>query len=593
MTLHIALFLALFVVALILFTFEWVSADVTALGLMLALVILGLLDPAEAFAGFGSETVLMILGLLILTEALVSTGLIDLLGQSMLRLVGESPSRLRLLVLIGPAIMSAFISNTASAAFFLPIALGLAHRARISSSRLLMPLAFAAILAGSTTLIGTSTNLVVSGLMQQNGLKPLGMFELTPAGLPILIGGLLYMATVGHRLIPDRAHVADDHEAPFDSDLYFTEISIPAASAIVGKTIEESVLMSQYRFGMLHLQRGPQALKPLANTVLEADDVLMIEGSRADMLQLPYVTDVEISGKMQELEAYAKNGSAGIAEVVLLPGSPLVGRTIKGLRLRERFQMQILAVRRAGEVRYNKIGRLVLNLGDVLLINIPHDNLRLLEQERYFRILDIIDMPNTDTRRALLASGIFAGALLLAIAGLLEIAAAVLLGALIMFLTGCITPEEAYRNIQWKTIILIGSMLAFGRAMQVTGTADYLADLIIKLPFKESPVMLVGMFFALAVILTQPMSNQAAAAVLIPIALQTAVMLNYNPRPFAITIALAASTSFITPLEPASVIVYSAGRYRFIDFIRVGGLLTLVIFVMVIVLVPLLWNLGG
>ncbi len=227
MTLDIGLFLVLFVVALVLFTFEWVSADVTALGLMLALVILGLLDPAEAFAGFGSETVLMILGLLILTEALVSTGLIDLLGQYLLRVVGESPSRLRLVVLIGPAIMSSFISNTASAAFFLPIALGLAHHARLSSSKLLMPLAFAAILAGSTTLIGTSTNLVVSGMMQQHGLKPLGMFELTPAGLPILLAGLLYMATIGYRLIPDRGHVTEN-EAPFDSDLYFSEISIPA-----------------------------------------------------------------------------------------------------------------------------------------------------------------------------------------------------------------------------------------------------------------------------------------------------------------------------------------------------------------------------
>ncbi len=592
MTLDIGLFLVLFVVALVLFTFEWVSADVTALGLMLALVILGLLDPAEAFAGFGSETVLMILGLLILTEALVSTGLIDLLGQYLLRLVGESPSRLRLVVLIGPAIMSSFISNTASAAFFLPIALGLAHHARLSSSKLLMPLAFAAILAGSTTLIGTSTNLVVSGMMQQHGLKPLGMFELTPAGLPILLAGLLYMATIGYRLIPDRGHVTEN-EAPFDSDLYFSEISIPADSSIIGKTIEESVLMSQLHFGMLHLQRGKKALKPLANTVLQADDVLMIEGPRADMLQLPFIADVEISGKMQELEDYAENGSAGIAEVVLLPGSPLVGRTIKGLRLRERFQMQILAVRHSGDVRHNKIGRLTLNLGDVLLINIPQNNLQLMEEQRYFRILDIIDMPSNSTRRALLASGIFAGALLLAIVGLLDVAVAVMLGALIMFLTGCITPEEAYRNIQWKTIILIGSMLAFGRAMQLTGTADYLADLIISLPLKDSPIMLLAMFFGLAVILTQPMSNQAAAAVLIPIALQTAALLNYNPRPFAITIALAASTSFITPLEPASVIVYSAGRYKFIDFIRVGGLLTLVIFVMVIILVPLLWHLGG
>jgi di/tricarboxylate transporter len=182
MTFEIALFLLLFIVALILFSFEWVSADIAALGLMLALVVLGLLDPAEAFAGFGSETVLMILGLLILTETLVSTGLIDLVGQWMLRLVGGSGTRLRLAILLVPAVMSTFISNTASAAFFLPIALGLAHHTKISSSKLLMPLAFSAILAGSTTFIGTSTNLVVSGLMQQYRLKPLSMFELTPWG---------------------------------------------------------------------------------------------------------------------------------------------------------------------------------------------------------------------------------------------------------------------------------------------------------------------------------------------------------------------------------------------------------------------------
>jgi di/tricarboxylate transporter len=486
MTLDIALFLALFFIALLLFTFEWVSADVTALGLMLALVVLGLLDPAEAFAGFGSETVLMILGLLILTEALVSTGLIDLIGQHMLRLVGQSPTRLGIVILLGPAIMSAFISNTASAAFFLPIALGLAHRTSISSSRLLMPLAFSAILAGSTTLIGTSTNLVVSGLMQQHGLKPLGMFELTPAGLPILIVGLIYMGTIGFRLLPDRTHTTLD-TSPFDADLYFTELVIPAGSPVIGQTIEESILMDKLRFGMLHLQRGPESLKPLANTVLKAGDILLVEGSRADMLQLPTISDVEVSGKIQELEAFAKNGSAGIAEVVLLPGSPLIGRSIKGLGLRERFQMQILAVRHASEIRYSKIGRLVLNLGDVLLVKIPTDILRFMEKEHYFRILDIIDTPPNDSRRAILSSAIFGGSLLVAILGILPIAVAVMVGVLLAFLTGCIAPEDAYRNIQWKTIILIGSMLAFGRAMQQTGAADYLADLIIGLPSKNRP----------------------------------------------------------------------------------------------------------
>lgn len=590
MTLDIALFLLLFCVALILFSFEWVAADVTALGLMLALIVLGLLDPVDAFAGFGSETVLMILGLLILTETLVSTGLIDLIGQRLLDVVGQSKRRVRVVMLVAPAVMSAFISNTASAAFFLPIALGLAHHIRISPSRLLMPLAFSAILAGSTTFIGTSTNLVVSGLMQQHGLAPLSMFELTPVGLPILIVGLLYMGTIGLRLLPDRDAARED-VSPFDADLYLTELIIPPDSPAVGKTIEESILANGMRLGMLQLQRGAECLKPLAETVLQAGDVLLVEGTRADILRLPNVADVEISGKIQELEDYVQNGTARFAEVVLLPGSPLVGRTIKGLKLRQRFQMQILAVRRAGQVRYSRIGRMVFNLGDVLLILIPEDNLRLMETERYFRVLDMIDAPSNDARRALLASAIFAGSLLVAILGVLPLAVAVMVGVLLAFLTGCITPEEAYRNVQWKTIILVGSMLAFGRAMQETGAAAYLAGLIIDLPGRDSPILLLALFFVLAVVLTQPMSNQAAAAVLIPIALQTAALLDYNPRPFAITIALAASTSFITPLEPASVIVYSAGRYRFVDFIRVGGLLTLVIFAVVIALVPLIWSL--
>ncbi len=592
MTGEIALFLVFFVIALVLFTFEWVATDVTALGLMLALVITGLLEPEEAFAGFGSDTVMMILGLLILTEGLINTGIIDLVGQWMVNVVGDSRRRLRIVMLVVPAIMSAFISNTASAAFFLPIALGLSHRIRISASKLLMPLAFATILAGSTTFIGTSTNLVVSGLMQQHGMKPLGMFELTPVGLPILGFGLAYMALVGLRLIPNRG-IANEDDSPFDTDLYFTEITVPAGSPLVGSTIEDSVLVKDLKLGMLELQRDKQPHKPLADTMLHAGDILLAEGSRMDMLRLPQIPGIEVSGKMQELEDFLKNGTAHTAEVVLLPRSRLIGRTLKGLSLRERFQIQILAVCRAGQVHHHRIGQMVFNLGDVLLINIPSANLRLLEQERYFRVLDIIDAPNYDLRRALLSSVIFVGALGSAILGILPIAVAVMTGVLLMFLTRCITPEEAYRRIAWQTIIMIGSMLAFGRAMQQTGTADYLAERIIELPITGSPVMLVAVFFVLAVLLTQPMSNQAAAAVLVPIALQTATLLDYNPRPFAITIALAASVSFITPLEPASIIVYNAGRYRFIDFIRVGGPLTVVIFVVVITLVPLLWSLSG
>ncbi len=588
MTIEILIFLLLFILALVLFSLEWFSADVTALGLMLALILSGLLEPEAAFAGFGSSTVLMILGLLVLTETLTHTGLVDLVGRWLLAFIADDSMRFKGMTLILPSVMSTIMSNTASTAFFLPIILGLSRRSAISPGKLLMPLAFVTILGGAVTLIGTSTNLVVSGLMEQYGLAPLGFFELTPVGLPILIAGLVYMATIGQRLIPDRTKSEEINNTA--STLYFTEITIPSTSKWVGKSIETSGLINQLNLGMLSLQREQLTLKPLADSLLQAGDILLVEGTMEAILSLSDLSDVEISGSIQQFEQYSKNGTLRTAEVVVLPGSPLVGRTIKGLGLRDHYKMQILAVNQAGALRHSKIGRLKFNIGDILVIKVPQENLRLLENDLMFRILDIIETRSIDYKKVTLSSLIFIGSLGLGITGILPIAVAVLLGALCVFITRCITPDIAYRNIEWKTLILIASMLAFGQAMQESGTADFLADLIIHLPGADSPLILLSLFFLLAVVLTQPMSNQAAAAVLIPIAIQSASLLGYNPRPFAIVIAIAASASFITPLEPACVLVYSAGRYKFMDFIRVGGLLTIIIYAIAIALVPRFWS---
>ncbi|MCA9889508.1 MAG: SLC13 family permease [Anaerolineae bacterium] len=590
LTIEIAAFLILFVIGLVLFATEYFSADVTALGLMLALVVLGLLEPDAAFAGYGSETVLMILGLLILSETLIHTGLVDIVGRRLLRFVGKSAQRLRITLLIAPAVMSAFISNTASAAFFLPITLGLANRSRTSVAKVLMPMAFATILAGSVTLIGTSTNLVISGLMQEYGLAPLSMFELTPVGLPILVMGLIYMGTLGRQLIPDRtATIQDDQD--LSKHLYFTEIRIPTNSDMVGQTIETSGLIYDMRLGMLLLQRGDETRNPLADTILQANDILLVEGNREDILRLQTEPSVEISGQIRELDAYMQDGSGRIAEVVILPGSTLVGRTVKGLGLRDRYQIQILAVNQSGAIRHSRIGRLTLNIGDILLLKLPQHSLQALEQERMFRILDILENKPINQTKVILSSIIFIASMLLAILGIVPIAVAVLIGAFAAFVTRCIRPDEAYRNIEWKTLILIGSMLAFGQAMLATGTADFLAQWVTSLPGTESPIWLLTLFYFLAVLLTQPMSNQAAAAVLVPIAIQTALALGYNPRAFAAMIAIAASASFITPLEPACVLIYGAGRYKFADFMRVGGLLTILIYIVAIVLVPQVWPL--
>lgn len=589
MTFEIAAFLVLFVVALVLFAVEWFSADVTALGLMIALILLGLLEPNEAFAGFGSQTVLMILGLLILTETLNHTGLVDMLGQWLIDFVGTKSGRIRAILLVAPALLSSLISNTAATAFFLPIVMSLSKRSQISASKLLMPMAFATIIAGSLTLIGTSTNLVVSGLMQEYGLAPLSMFELTPVGIVILSVGLLYMGLIGYRLIPDRTSDAQTYTR-LNNDLYFTEITIPNHSRLIGQTIDSSGLIHQLKLGMLQLQRGNELLKPLADMVLQAGDILIVEGSRDAMLRLPTSSGFEVSGKIQALDDYLKDGGIRVAEVIVLPDSPLVGRTIKGLGLRDRYQVQILAVNQTGNLRHSKIGRLTFGVGDMLLIKVPQRNLDPLQRERYFGTLDIIDNVLIDKKQVIRATLIFAGTLFLGIAGIIPIAVATLLGALMMFLFRCITPDIAYNNIQWRTLILIASMLAFGKAMQETGASDFLADMIVSLPGMNSPTVLLSVFFFTGLIITQPMSNQVAAAVLLPVAVQTALTLGYNPRPFAVMVAIVASCSFITPLEPACMIIYGAGRYKFTDFVRVGGILTFIVYIIAISLIPLIWE---
>lgn len=593
MTIEIAAFLVIFIVALVLFSFEWVSPDVTALGVMLTLVVTGLLPSHEAFAGFGSDVALMILGLLILTEALVQTGVVDATGRYIIRRVGDDPARLQIILILAPALLSSFVSNTASAAFFMPIALGLARRARVSVSRLLLPMAFAVILASSITVISTSTNIIVSGLMQQQAIEPLGMFELTPVGLPILLIGVAYMYFVGRHMVPDRTGVRTP-SGRFEGDVYISEIVVMDKSPEVGNPLHESAIISQLNLSVLRLLRHNQEIDPTENPRLRPGDHLLVEGGRGDILRIRTASGLSVVGAMQTLEEYTEETDIQekcVAEVVLLPGSPFINQDIGNLDLRNRYGMQILAVNQAGRIRYTNFDRIALRIGDTLLVQLPEDQLNVLEQERLFRVLDIIDSPLPGERYGLRlrASLIFAGAILVAIFNIFPISVAMLGGALFIFLSGCLSPEQAYRNIEWKTLIIIGSMLAFGRAMQSTGTADYLANLLVNLPVMNSPRWLLGVFFLLAVVLTQPMSNQAAAAILVPIAVQTAHVLDYNPRPFVVMIAVAASCSFLTPLEPACVIVYGAGQYRFMDFFKVGLPLTVAIFLIAVALVPVFW----
>jgi di/tricarboxylate transporter len=588
---QLLIFAAILGTALIFFARERIPSEVTALGVLLALVFSGLLPADRAFAGFGSDTVMTILGLLIMTSALERTGVVEKAGAVILRRAGSDPVRLFLFVLVSTAVVGAFISNTAATAFFLPVVFGIAGKAKLSASRLLMPMAFASILTSSVTLVSTSTNLVVSGMMTTRGLRPMGMFELAPVGIPIAIVGLVYVY-LARRFIPDRG--AGDPTADFGVRAYLSRLVLLPDSPFVGKSLKEIDLPRQHGLRVLKINRSPgKDFVPTAKTILAAADRLLVEGTNEDVVKVKAVQGIEIAADLES--DTASNAELGLAEGAILPGSHLIGRTLEGYGLNERYHVQIIGLNHH-TVPPRDISQYRLRLGDVLLVQGEPSDLVQLDRENVLRILGPVAaledrLPRH--QRALTAMAIFGGALAIATTNLTTMPVAMMLGAFLVFVTRCITPAEAYDSMEWKAILLIGSMLGLGASMEHTGIAEYVAGHLTGWLAHTGPYGLLTLFFVLTVLLTQPMSNQAAAIVVLPIALATAAQMHLNPRTFAMMVAVAASCSYLTPLEPSCMMVYGPGRYRFADFLKIGAPLTLLIYVIAILLVPRVWPIAG
>jgi di/tricarboxylate transporter len=376
--------------------------------------------------------------------------------------------------------------------------------------------------------------------------------------------------------------------------LYFTELVISPDSPLVGKTLAESKLGSDLGLNVLRIVRGNRRfLVPVASTRLEADDTLLVEGLRDEVLEVRSVPGLTIKPEYRFSSEAIDTEDIQLVEVLLLPGSPLIGRTLKSQRFRDRYGAQVLAV-----VHHDRIGRhrpglkdLRFHVGDILLLQGDREQLAGLGTHIGFDVLNEVQDILPDNRKQTLSVIIFLAAILLAAFNILPLVVAILGGALLVFLTRCITPQEAYLSINWQIIILIGSMLGAGLAMEHTGTAAFLAGSIVRVVGTANPLWLLTGFFFLTILLTQPMSNQAAAVVVLPIAIGTALQIGLNPRTFAVMIAVAASTSYLTPLEPACLMVYGPGQYRFTDFLRVGLPLTLLIYLVAVILVPLIWPL--
>jgi di/tricarboxylate transporter len=590
MTIQIATVLTLLVIALILFSIERIPIEVVALLLVMALVLTQTLTAAEAFAGFGNDIVITIAGLFILTGGLARTGVVDLVGRRLHRTAGESQFRMVALIMFAAAFCAAIMKNTTTTAMFLPVVLGLAARRNISPSKLLMPLAFGAILGGTCTLIGTSTNLAVSGALPRYGIQPFTMFELTRVGVVIVVVGMVYMLVVGLRLLP-RREGSDSLTEQYHIRQYMTEVIVLDDSPLIGKTLAAAHISDELDLTVLGILRGDDQLRiaPTSDQPIKADDLLLVQGRVEDILKVKGEAGIEIKPEFTLNDSLLESKDTELFEAMVPRGSDFIGRSLKRLDFRKQHGVVVLAINRHGVNLLSKISRLRLRFGDVLLLQGNREEVEALAAEGQLLLLEEISerQARPEKRRwALLAFGVF---LFFSLTHLVPLPIAVLFGVMVLLASRSLRMSEVYEIIDWRLLILIACMISFGVAMEKTGADQYLADLIVRATGHYGPVAVLAGFFIMTVALTQPMSNQAAALVMLPISIKTALALGLNPRTFAITVTYAASCSFLTPLEPACVLVYTPGRYRFLDFLKVGSILTLAVFAIVIWLVPKFW----
>ena len=778
MTLEIATVFAITALAVILFITERVRMDLVALLVMVSLALTGILTPVEALSGFSNAAVVTVWAVLILSAGLARTGVAGSIGHRILRLAGNGEARLILMIMLMAGALSGFMNSIGVASLFLPVVLDISRRTKIPPSKLLMPLAFAALMGGLITLIGTPTNILISEALRAANLEPFGMFDYTPVGICVLVAGVVFIVLLGRRLLPDRdisretarGGLADYKEfyelqdrmvmvyLPDDSNLagktlgnsklgsilglnvvaiihdghtqlapsaetvlqtgdrlllegrldQLTEfhdrqhliiedekiaierltsaeielvelelsqesslinrtlrqidfrqryavivlairrgeiiwrtnlesiplqagdkllvqglqvqlnairedrgfiasplqaaqvyqleerlmlVRLPEDSSLVGKTLTESRLGDAFGLGVMGIIRQEKThLMPGPHEHLEAGDTLLVKGDREDLLTVDGLQNLKIETEPPLELSELESAEVGLVEAVLSPHTTLVGKTFREIHFRVKYGLSVLAIWREGHAYYSNLGEMALRFGDALLLHGPRARIKLLGSEPDFLVLTEEAQEAPRTNKALLAVVIMLVVLLPVIFGLAPIAIMVVVGVVLMVLSGCLTMDEAYRAIEWKAVFLIAGMIPLGIAMQKTGAASFMATGMADLLGVYGPTVVMAGLYILTSLASQVMPNAAAAVLLAPIALNIASDLGVSPYPLAMTVAAAASAAFLSPVaHPANLLVMGPGGYRFSDFLKVGLPLTLVVLVVVLLVMPIFW----
>lgn len=585
--------LVIMTLAIVLFATEILSVDLVAILIMGSLILTGVITPEEGVSGFSNSATVTVAVMFVISAALFKTGAVNKLGiyLSAIFKLNFWVGIIAMMLFVGS--ISAFINNTPVVAIFIPIAINAAKYSRHNPSKLLMPLSFASMFGGVCTLIGTSTNILVSSIAVQYDQPPIGMFEMTSMGVIFFLAGVVYMTFIGVRLIPNRSQDNELTEK-FGMGDYLTEIVILPDSPSIGKKISETPLMKKLDMDIIEIHRNDNKyFMPSGNIVLEANDVLRVRCKVEKINEIKSKEGFALKSELKWRDSDLKSKDMTLAEAVIAPNSEFEGRTLKQMGFKYKYGATALAIRHRGELMREKLADTPLKAGDTLLLEVKRVNLKNLKHQSYqrsspFLIVSELGLPEFRRNKIFLVVMILLGIVLTASMEILPIMVAAIIGFILLVLTRCISMSEAYEAIDWKVIFLLAGALSLGIALDKSGAARLLSEFLVSFAGQFGPIAIISILYLVTSLMTESMSNNASAVLLAPIAISAAYSLELDPRPFLMAITFAASASFMTPVGyQTNTMIYGAGQYKFKDFLRVGTPLNILFWVLATIFIPI------